>query len=201
MALSTKLRQLPGPHVTIALGDGVGALNTLEDGVSVGETISRFAPDAGAVTLVLGWSPVLPSGLTPDVFSRIVTLMPGWGMRKLLPHSVTRSAPTSMAGTPALLVGHLRPDVLITRMTRSGDGLQFCTEVSWQQALVDAGVALWTVLDDDAPTASAQTPVGLDAVTVVGRGGDPTDETHSCPTDSVDLRGQVNAEGVAEKVA
>lgn len=29
MTLSTKLRQLAGPQVTIALGDGVGALNTL----------------------------------------------------------------------------------------------------------------------------------------------------------------------------
>lgn len=106
-------------------------------------------------------------------------------MRKLLSQPVTRSVPTRMAAIPALLVGHLCPDLLITRMTRIGDGLQFCTEVSWQQALVDAGVALWVVLDEAAPTASAQAPIGLDVVTVVGHAGDFSAEIPSRPADPV----------------
>lgn len=156
----------------IAVGDGVGAVNALQDGESVGAVLSAFAAETPGVTLVLGWSPVAPQGITPDAFARIVPLMPGWGVRALLPSPVTSAVPVSMAAIPALLGGHLRPDVLITRMTSRGDGLHFCTEISWQRALVELGVPVWAVLDDGAPTASAEPALPAEAVTIIGYAGD-----------------------------
>ena len=185
MALAALLSGLGGREVTIALGDGVGALNALTDGMSLGPTLSRFAAENGGVTLILGWSPVPLNGLDADAFARIITLMPGWGVRKLLPSRVTRSVPTSLAAIPALLAGHLRPDILIARMIPSGDGLQFCTEVSWQRAAVDAGVPLWAVIDDAAPTACAERPVALHAATVIGRAGDRPADIPFRPAESV----------------
>lgn len=172
MDLSTSLGRLCGPTKTIAVGDGVGALGLLADGTSVYERLSSFAGEAGGVSLILGWSPVPPPGLQPDAFAQIFTLMPGWGVRGLLAQPVTRSIPTSMAAIPALLSGHLRPDVLITRMAERDGGLHFCTEVSWQQALFDAGVQVLAVLDRAATVASAEKPISVDAVAVIGEAGD-----------------------------
>lgn len=171
--VAVMLRRLPvDRECVIAIGDGVGAVNALQDGESVGAVLSAFAAETPGVTLVLGWSPVAPQGITPEAFARIVPLMPGWGVRALLPSPVTSAVPVSMAAIPALLGGHLRPDVLITRMTRRGDGLHFCTEISWQRALVDLGVPVWAVLDDGAPTASAEPALPAEAVTIIGYAGD-----------------------------
>lgn len=185
MSLLTMLRRLGGRAVTIALGDGVGAPSTIADGPSVGEALSQFAAENGRVTLILGWTPVAPQGLEADAFARIVTLMPGWGVRKLLPSPVTRSVPVSMAAIPGLLAGYLRPDILITRMTPSGAGLQFCTEISWQRAVVESGVKLWAVIDDAARSASAEPPIAHAAATVVGHAGDAPAEVPSRPAESI----------------
>lgn len=170
---------------TIALGDGVGAVNAMAGNLSVGETVSAFAGSRPAVTLVLGWSPVAPQGITPDDFARIVLLMPGWGVRSLLPNPVTSAVPVSMAAVPGLLAGHLRPDVLITRVARRADGLHFCTEVSWQQAMVRSGVPVWAVFDDSAPVASAEPPLPAEAVTIIGRSGDQPASIPSKPAQPI----------------
>ncbi|WP_078293277.1 acetyl-CoA hydrolase/transferase C-terminal domain-containing protein [Mycobacterium sp. D16R24] len=183
--LSMSLRRLAGASTIIALGDGVGAVGTLADGTSLCERLSYYADDVGEVSLILGWTPVAPSGLRPDAFAQIFTLMPGWGVRSLLTHSATRSLPTSMSAIPALLSGHLRPDVLIARMTERHDGLHFCTEVSWQQALFEAGVEIWAVLDRSANTASAENSISSDAVTVIGYAGDRPAEVPPRPPDPI----------------
>lgn len=172
--LAGLLALLPtGRGPVIALGDGVGALGCLaENTETIGAVLSDYAANTGGVTLVLGWSPVVPQDVLAGAFARIVTLMPGWGVRGLLPHPATCAIPTSLAAIPGLLTGPLHPDVLITRMTHRGGAVHFCTEVSWQQALVDAGVPVWAVLDDAAPAASAESGLPLDAVSVVGRAGD-----------------------------
>lgn len=185
MSLSAMLCAMSGHDVTIALGDGVGSLCTLDDGTSIGAAVSDFAREKASVSMVLGWTPVTPQGLEPDAFARILSLMPGWGSRGLLGNSTTHSIPTSMAAVPALLTGHLRPDVLIARMTQRDGGLRFCTEVSWQHALVAAGVPLWAVLDDTAPTASAEAPIDLSAVTIVGRTGDAPADIPSRAVDPI----------------
>lgn len=174
--LGAMLRTFGDRDVVIALGDGVGGLNLLEGGVSIGATVSDYAAETGRVSVILGWSPVPTRGLRPDDFARVVSLMPGWGVRALLPSPATRAVPTSMAAIPALLSGHLRPDVLITRMTERDGVLRFCTEVSWQRALIDIGVPVWAILDDAAPSADATAPLATDAGIVVGRVGDAVAE-------------------------
>ncbi|MUL67875.1 acetyl-CoA hydrolase [Mycobacterium sp. CBMA 234] len=185
MTIATMLGRLPGADVTIAVGDGVGAVDLLDDGTTLGEALTAFALERRSVSVILGWSPVAPRGLDPNAFTRIFTLMPGWGVRGLLPNPATRSVPVSMAAIPALLTGHLRPDALITRMAPRGAGLQFCTEVSWQQALVDAGVSVWAVVDDAAGSASAEPAVDRGRVTVVGHTGEPPAEVPSRAPDPI----------------
>ena len=171
--------------IVVALGDGVGSVNVLDDGTSIGAILSDHAAETGCVTVILGWSPVATQGIRPDDFARVVTLMPGWGVRPLLPSPVTRAVPTSMAAIPALLSGPLRPDVLITRMTVRDGGLRFCTEVSWQRALIDDGIAIWAVIDDSAVCADAGPPLPESAVTIVGRVGDAPAESPERPIDDV----------------
>lgn len=164
----TLLRRTVRPGMTFALGDGVGALDTLTDGTVVGEALSTAARETGGVSIILGWTPAVSRGIEPDSFEQVISLMPGWATRQLLPSPVTRAIPTSMAAIPGLLSGCLRPDVLITRMARRGGSLHFCTEVSWQFALFAAGVPVWAVLDDTAACASAEAPIPADRVSVVG---------------------------------
>lgn len=183
--LPALLRRAGDRDLVIALGDGVGAANMLDDGSTVGEVLSTYAAGGLGLTLVLGWSPVAPLGITPEAFTRIVTLMPGWGVRTLLPSPVTSAVPTSMAAIPALLGSHLRPDVLLTRMTRRDGGFQFCTEVSWQQTLVDIGVPVWAVLDEGAPSACAGKPVAPEALTIIGRTGDSPADLPSRPAEAI----------------
>jgi len=152
VGFASRLRRALRPGMTIALGDGVGGLRTLDDGTSVLAEITRAATEVGGVTLSLGWSPLPLGDLRPDAFARVITLMPGWGARAL---TATSSIPTSMSAIPALVTGPLRPDLLITRMVARRGVLAFSTEVSWQQGLIDAGVPVWAILDGSAPAASA----------------------------------------------
>ncbi|QFS90356.1 Succinyl-CoA:coenzyme A transferase [Mycobacterium sp. THAF192] len=184
--LATLLRRLPQDRpCIIAIGDGVGAVNAVAGQESVGAALSRFAATGPGVTLILGWSPVVPQDIIPDAFDRIIPLMPGWGVRALLPNPVTSAVPVSMAAIPGLLSGHLRPDVLISRMARRASGFHFCTEVSWQRAMVEIGVPVWAVLDESANVASAEQPLSVDAVTVIGDAGDSPASVPSKPTQSI----------------
>lgn len=171
--LTTQLGQLTDKaHCVIAIGDGVGAVNAIAENACIGSTLSAFAETHPNVTLILGWTPVAAQGITPQSFRRIIPLMPGWGVRDLLPYPGTSAVPVSMAAIPGLLSGHLRPDVLITRLARRAEGLYFCTEVSWQQALIRAGVPVWAVVDEFAPVASAEPAVSPELLTVIGVAGD-----------------------------
>lgn len=152
---ASRLRRTLRPGMTVALGDGVGGLRTLDDGTSILAEISRAATEVDEVTLILGWSPLPLVDLRPDGFARVITLMPGWGARALTASAVTRSIPTSMSAIPALVAGPLRPDLLITRMVARSGKLSLSTEVSWQQGLIAAGVPVWAVVDGCAPAASA----------------------------------------------
>jgi hypothetical protein len=165
-------RSSAGAAFTVALGDGVGQIRTLDDGTAFGQALSAAAGDVGDVRLVLSWLTAALDGLDPDAFTEVVALMPGWGMRPLLRSPSTRFLPTSLAAQPALLLGPLRPDVLITRLVQRGGQLMFSTEVSWQRELVDAGVPVLAVIDGTAPAASAETPLNPDQVRIVGHSSD-----------------------------
>jgi acyl-CoA hydrolase len=155
--------------MTVALGDGVGALRCLDDGTSVGAVVSAVARDVGSVRLVLGWVPTSLDGIEADAFAEIVALMPGWGVRKVLLSPTARFVPTRLSGIPPLLTGVLRPDVLVTRVAERGGRLHFGTEVSWQRGLVDADVPVLAVLDDTSPCADAGPPLDPGVVQVSGR--------------------------------
>jgi acyl-CoA hydrolase len=167
-ALSSVLRA----NMTVALGDGVGQLRTLDDGTVVGDALSAAARDVGSVRLVLGWMPAPVDGIDPDAFSEVRATMPGWGVRDVLRSPTAGFIPCRLSAVPALLTGPLQPDVLITRLVERDGRLHFGTEVSWQRELVDAGVPLLAVVDSTSPAASAEAPLNADCVTVVGHSSD-----------------------------
>jgi hypothetical protein len=170
--LTSALAQTLRPGMTVALGDGVGALRTLDDGSQVAAVISAASRESGRVRLVLGWLAAPPDGLEPDAFGDIVALMPGWGARDMLRAPTARFLPTSVAAMPTLLSGPLRPDLLITRLAARDGALRFSTEVSWQRQLIDAGVPTLAIVDESAPAADAGKPLSDSDVRVVGRTSD-----------------------------
>jgi Acetyl-CoA hydrolase/transferase C-terminal domain len=168
------LRAALRPGMTVALGDGVGALRCVDDGGSVGAALSAAASEVGSVRLVLGWLPAPIDGLDADAFADVVALMPGWGVREVLRSPKARFLPTRLAAIPALLTDVLRPDVLLTRLVRRDDLLQFGTEVSWQRAVIDSGARTLAVIDTSAPAAAAEPPLEPSDVEVLGTvGGGP----------------------------
>lgn len=170
--LAGALRAALRPGCTIAVGDGVGAVRTLDDGSSVGATLSAVAGDLAPVHLVLGWLPAAVDGLKADAFTDVVALMPGWGVRDVLRTPTARFVPTRLSAIGALLAGALRPDMLITRLAERDGQLHFATEVSWQCQLVDAGVPVLAIVDVTAPMASALPALDPAQVTVAGRSTD-----------------------------
>jgi acyl-CoA hydrolase len=155
--------------MTVAIGDGVGAVGTLDDGSSVGAALSAAARDVGSVRLLLGWLPAPVDGIDVDAFREAVALMPGWGVRDVLRTPTARFVPTRLSAIASLLDGQLRPDLLITRVVERGGWLHFATEVSWQQELIDAGVHVLAIIDSTSPAASAEAPIDAKHVTVIGR--------------------------------
>jgi acyl-CoA hydrolase len=170
---TTALRDVLRPGMTVALGDGVGALRCLDDGGSVGAALSAAASQVGSVRLVLGWSPAPIGALDAEAFADVVALMPGWGVREVLRSPKARFLPTRLAAIPALLADVLRPDVLLTRVVRRDGLLQFGTEVSWQRELINNGTKALAVIDTSAPSADAEPaldPSGIEVLGTVGSG-------------------------------
>jgi acyl-CoA hydrolase len=168
---TTALRDAVRPGMTVALGDGVGALRCLDDGASVGAALSAAAREVGSVRLVLGWLPAPIDGLDAEAFADVVALMPGWGVREVLQSPKARFLPTRLAAIPALLADVLRPDVLLTRLVSRDGLLRFGTEVSWQRAVIDNGTRTLAVIDTSAPAADAESPLDPSDVEVLGTVG------------------------------
>lgn len=163
----TALRAYLRPGMTVALGDGVGALRCADDGASVCATLGAFARELGSLRLVLGWLPSPLDGIDADAFAEVIALMPGWGVRDVLALPTAHFTPTRLSAIASLLSGALRPDVLITRVAERGHRLQFGTEVSWQREIVDAGTTVLAVVDRTAPCADAGPPLDRDTVRVI----------------------------------
>ena len=166
--LTGALRDALRPGMTVALGDGVGALHCLDDGGSVGAAVSAAAGQVGSVRLVLGWLPAPIDGLDADAFADVVALMPGWGVREVLRCPKARFLPTRLAAVPALLTDVLRPDLLLTRLARRDGVLQFSTEVSWQRAVMNSGTRTFAVVDTSAPAADAEPALDPSGIEVLG---------------------------------
>ena len=162
------LRSVLRPGSTVAVGDGVGQVRTLQNGDAVGALLSRMARQAGDIRLALGWLPAPLDGVEADTFSQVVTLMPGWGARGLLECGTAHFVPARLTAVAAVMSDVLRPDVLITRVVERDGVIQFGTEVSWQRGLIDAGVPVLAVLDTKSPAACAGPPLDPATVKVVG---------------------------------
>jgi hypothetical protein len=157
--------------MTVALGDGVGVLQCLDDGWLIGGVLSAVAREVGSVRLVLGWLPAAVEGLDPGAFSEVVALMPGWGVRDVLASPHARFLPTRLAAVPALLTDVLRPDLLLTRLVARAGHPQFGTEVSWQRAVIESTTTVFGIIDVHGPAAGADTvPSGVQVLGTV-RGG------------------------------
>ena len=154
--------------MTVALGDGVGALQCLDDGTPVGAALSAAAREVGSVRLVLGWLPSPMDGLDTTAFAEVIALMPGWGVRDLMRNPNARFLPTRLAAIPALLADVLRPSVLLTRLVQRGSQLQFSTEVSWQQSVISSGAKLLGLIDTGAPAAATGPALETSGVEVLG---------------------------------
>jgi acyl-CoA hydrolase len=164
------------PGMTVALGDGAGAL-----GPHALAALSAAARDVGSLRLVLGWLPVAAGGLDTDAFAAVVVLMPSGGGRRVLHSPAARFVPARLSAWPALLTGPLRPDLLITRLVQRDGLLHFGTEVSFQRALMQAGVPVRAIVDDEGPTASAESPISPEQVRVIGTCHDPLVQLHREP--------------------
>ncbi|EHI14728.1 acetyl-CoA hydrolase/transferase C-terminal domain-containing protein [Mycolicibacterium thermoresistibile] len=169
--LAAELRARLRPGMTVALGDGVGALRCADDGTSVAATLSALAAELGDIRLVLGWLTAPLDGLATEVFRDIVALMPGWGVRDVLRAPNARFVPVRLSAIAALLRDALCPDVLLTRVIHRDGSFHFGTEVSWQRELVDSGVPVLAVVDDGV-CADAGPPLPASAMRVVGRSAD-----------------------------
>jgi acyl-CoA hydrolase len=167
-SFASALGSILRPGMTVALGDGVGELGTLADGSLVGEVLSATARDVGSVRLVLGWMPAPVEGISPDAFSEVRAVMPGWGVRDVLRSPTAGFIPCRLSAVPALLTGSLRPDVLITRVVERDGRLHFGTEVSWQRELIEAGIPVLAVVDSASPAASAEAFPNTARLTVAG---------------------------------
>jgi hypothetical protein len=166
--LADALRTALHPGMTVALGDGVGALQCLDDGTPVGAALSAAAREVGSVRLVLGWLPSPMDGLDTTAFAEVIALMPGWGVRDLMRNPNARFLPTRLAAIPALLADVLRPSVLLTRLVQRGSQLQFSTEVSWQQSVISSGAKLLGLIDTGAPAAATGPALETSGVEVLG---------------------------------
>ncbi|MGV0793530.1 acetyl-CoA hydrolase/transferase C-terminal domain-containing protein [Mycolicibacterium sp. XJ1819] len=164
--LTAALRAHVRPGMTVALGDGVGTPT------SVCAALSEVAREVGDVKLVLGWHPSALDGLAADAFADVVAMMPGWGVRDVLATGSAHFVPVRLSGMPALLAEVLRPDVLITRLVDRDNAWHFGTEVSWQRAVVDAGVPVLAMVDDAAPCADAGPQLEPAAVQILGHCSD-----------------------------
>jgi acyl-CoA hydrolase len=170
--LEAALRSALRHGSTVALGDGVGQVRTLQNGDAVGAVLSRLARQVGNIRLALGWLPAPLDGIDPGAFSEVVTLMPGWGARNLLQCATARFVPARLTAVAAILSEVFRPDALITRVVERNGTLRFGTEVSWQRGLIDAGVRVLAVVDTNSPAADAGPPLDPAMVDIVGYSDD-----------------------------
>src|ERR1700689_1396083 len=134
--MAVQLADLVRPGMTVAVGDGFGALR------AVSAEPPRAAARAGGVRLILGWVPRADPDLDFAAFADVRTVMPGWGLRDGGAAGLVRVPPGRLAAGPALLHGPWRPDLLVASLVPAEGGYAFGSEVSWQRAAIDAGAAV-----------------------------------------------------------
>jgi acyl-CoA hydrolase len=146
-AVARRLADRLHPGARVAIADGVGAP------IAMGAALGRAAELVGGIELVLGWCLTPPVDLSNPAFTRIRTVMAGFGLRTAVADGRVEYVPCRLTAVPALLHGPLRPDALVIAMRPDGG---FGTEVSWMPAAISAGARLLVQENSALPAASAE---------------------------------------------
>jgi hypothetical protein len=172
------LRRLLRPGMRVALGDGAGIP------ADVAPALSRVAGEVGDVELLLGWIPGPFPDLEVNAFGSVRALMGGYGLRRSIDRGDVAYIPARLGTVRALLLGPLRPDVLVTSLRGVGDGWRFTSEVAWQRSAVDAGAVVAAVERPNSPCADAGPSLPPDQVVVIGQSAArPADIDWAQPSD------------------
>ncbi|MDV6264741.1 acetyl-CoA hydrolase/transferase C-terminal domain-containing protein [Rhodococcoides yunnanense] len=167
---------------TVALGDGFGTPQ------GAFRELSDAARAVGGVRLLLGWMPKEPIGLDFTAFADVRTVMPGWGLRKVVAAGLAHFVPIRLSQVSALIHNVMRPDVLVATVVPTRDGYTFANEISWQQAAVDAGAVVAAITSSAAPTCTAGVLLPADQVVVIGSTDQPPGDMPRAPTDPITER-------------
>ena len=165
----TELEDLVRRGSTIALSDGAGMPR------SAFGRLSEAAARAGDVNLLLGWCLGSLEGLDLSAFASVRALVGGYGVRPAVEAGQARYVPMRLGAMPALM-HHVRPDLLVASVGRTGDGVRFTTEVGWLRAAVDAGALVAAVERPGLPVSDAGPPLPEDRLVVVDRDPGPPTE-------------------------
>lgn len=152
----------------------------------VGLALSAAAREAGGVELLLGWIPGAPPDLDFGAFASARTIMGGYGLRRPIDEGQVAYVPARLGAVSALLLGPLRPDLLVASMRPAGRGWCFTTEVAWQRAALDAGAVVAVLERPGSPLADAGEPVPADRVVVIGQSSAPPAHIGWTEPDDVD---------------
>jgi acyl-CoA hydrolase len=149
------------PSSRVVVADGPGAPTYLLG------ALSRAARRVGGIELVLGWCLDVPDDFEPDAFTRVRTVMGGFGLRSAVRSGAVEYLPVRLSGVPALLAGRLHPDVLLAAVPAGHAATTWGTEVSWMASVVDLGVPVLAVANTALPATADEPPLPADEVTVL----------------------------------
>jgi acyl-CoA hydrolase len=137
------------PGMSVALADGAGAPRRLA--AALPEAARRVG---GGIRLFTGWWLTKPLEHDSQAFGDVVTFMGGYGLAEGVAAGTVRYAPCRLSLVPRLVRSVFRPELLLASARPDGEGLSFCTEVSWMMAAVDAGAKVVAEVNEGLPLAS-----------------------------------------------
>jgi len=170
------------PGGRIAVADGAGMP------MSLAAPLAEAAAGVGDISLLLGWCLDRPVDLEAgNPFRDIRTIMGGFALRSPVEAGLVRYVPTRLSAVPSLLTGPLRPDVLMVSLAPGQSGWVWGTEVSWMQALVDAGIPVVAEVNDGLPRCSRLAELPRSRVEVVAEVTRPPLDFPAVPSDEVSV--------------
>ncbi|HZZ47534.1 MAG TPA: acetyl-CoA hydrolase/transferase C-terminal domain-containing protein [Pseudonocardia sp.] len=160
------LERMITPGIRVAVADGAGTPRSLYP------ALNRAAARHGNLRLLLGWTPYPETGLDAGLFSDARTVMSGWGLRAAVDAGTVTPVVARLSAVPALLAGPLRPDLLVTTLVRTPDGLRLSSESAWMRGLIESGTPTAAVVSRTAPHADSGPPLPEDEIVVLGETDD-----------------------------
>ena len=149
------------PGARVAVADGAGLP------LSLGAPLAEAAASVGGISLLLGWCLAEAVPIESGLFTDVRTVMGGFALRQSIERGEVGYVPVRLSAMPSLMLGPLRPDVLLISWRRESDGWAWGSEVSWMKSLVDGGVTVLIEENAGLPATSREPLVPLDRGTVV----------------------------------